>query len=88
MKLTQGISIYLRILKATRSWRSKKIFNSLYQPEDKKEEIIDYWKTPVGGAPPPEVIPAQAQDDLVGWFPLGLTHALVVRKRRGLRRQI
>jgi hypothetical protein len=42
----------------------------------------------IGGAPPPEVILAQAQDDLEEWFPLGLTRALVVRKRRGLRQQI
>jgi hypothetical protein len=42
----------------------------------------------VGGAPPPKVISAQAQDDLEEWFPLGLTYALVVRKRRGLSRQI
>jgi hypothetical protein len=37
MKSTQGIPIYLRILKATRSWRSKKIFTGLHQPEDKKK---------------------------------------------------
>jgi hypothetical protein len=42
----------------------------------------------VGGAPPLEVISAQAQDDLEEWFLLGLTCALVVRKRRGLSRQI
>jgi hypothetical protein len=42
----------------------------------------------VGGASPPEVISAQAQDDLEEWFPLGITYALVVRKRRGLRWQI
>jgi hypothetical protein len=24
---------------------SKKIINGLHQPEDKKEQIIDYWKT-------------------------------------------
>jgi hypothetical protein len=36
----------------------------------------------VGGALPPEEISAQGQDDLEKWFPLGLTHALVVRKRR------
>jgi hypothetical protein len=45
MKSTQGIPIYLKIVKATRIWGSKKIFNGLYQPEDKKEQIIDYWKT-------------------------------------------
>jgi hypothetical protein len=38
----------------------------------------------VGGAPPPEAISAQAQDDPEEWFPLGLTYALVVRKHRGL----
>jgi hypothetical protein len=42
----------------------------------------------VGGALPPEEISAQGQDDLEEWFPLGLTHALVVRKRRGLRQRI
>jgi hypothetical protein len=45
MTSTQGISIYLKIVKATRRWGTKKIFNGLYQPEDKKEHIIDYWKT-------------------------------------------
>jgi hypothetical protein len=45
MTSTQGIPIYLRIVKATRRWGSKKIFNGLHQPEDKKEQIIDYWKT-------------------------------------------
>jgi hypothetical protein len=42
MKSTQGIPVYLKILKDTRRWRSKKIFNGLHQPEDKKEQIIDY----------------------------------------------
>jgi hypothetical protein len=42
----------------------------------------------IGGAPPPEVILAQAQDDREEWFPLGLTYALVVRKRRVLSRQV
>jgi hypothetical protein len=37
MKSTQGIPMYLTIFKATRRWRSKKIFNDLHQPEDKKE---------------------------------------------------
>jgi hypothetical protein len=36
MKSTQGIPIYFKILKATRRRRSKKIFNGLHQPEDKK----------------------------------------------------
>jgi hypothetical protein len=37
MKSTQGIPIYLKILKATRRWRSKKIFHGLHQSEDKKK---------------------------------------------------
>jgi hypothetical protein len=37
MKSTQGIPIYLKILKAKRRWRCKKIFNGLHQPKDKKE---------------------------------------------------
>jgi hypothetical protein len=45
MKSTQGIPIYLKIIKPTRRWGNKKIFNGLHQPEDKKEQILDYWKT-------------------------------------------
>jgi hypothetical protein len=37
MKSTQGIPIYLKILKATRRWRSRKIFTGLHQPKDKKK---------------------------------------------------
>jgi hypothetical protein len=37
MKSTPGIPIYLRILKATRRWRSRKNFTSLHQPEDKRK---------------------------------------------------
>jgi hypothetical protein len=36
-KSTQGIPIYVKILMATGRWRSKKTFNDLPQPEDKKE---------------------------------------------------
>jgi hypothetical protein len=42
----------------------------------------------VGGAPPPEAFLAQSQDNPEEWFLLGLTCALVVRKCRGLTRQI
>jgi hypothetical protein len=42
----------------------------------------------IGGAPPPDVFSAQAEDDPEEWFPFGLTYTLVVRKRRGLSRQI
>jgi hypothetical protein len=41
MKSTQGIPIYLKIVKAIRRWGSKKIFNGLHQPED--NEGIDHW---------------------------------------------
>jgi hypothetical protein len=41
MKSTPGIPKYLRIVKATRRWGSKKIFNGLHQPED--NEGIDHW---------------------------------------------
>jgi hypothetical protein len=37
VKSTQGIPIYLKILQATKIWGSKKIFNGLHQPKDKKE---------------------------------------------------
>jgi hypothetical protein len=85
MKSTQGIPIYLKIVKATRRWGSKKIFNGLHQLGDKKEQIIDYWKAHRGGASPPKAFSAQPQDNLGEWFLIGLTFALVVRKRRGLR---
>jgi hypothetical protein len=45
MKSTQGIPIYLKILQDTKRRGSKKTFNGLHQPEDKKEPIIGYWKT-------------------------------------------
>jgi hypothetical protein len=37
MKSNQGIPIYLKILKATRRGRSKKIFPGLHPPEDKNK---------------------------------------------------
>jgi hypothetical protein len=39
----------------------------------------------ISGAPPPNVLSAQAQDDPEEWFLLGLTFALVVRKLRGIK---
>jgi hypothetical protein len=42
MKSTQGIPIYLKILKATRRRRSKKTFHGFHQTEDKKEQILNY----------------------------------------------
>jgi hypothetical protein len=58
MKSTQGIPIYLKIVKATRRWGSKKIFNGLHQPDGKKEQIVDYWKAHRGGASPPNAFSA------------------------------
>jgi hypothetical protein len=40
----------------------------------------------IGGAPQPGAFLAQSQDNPEEWFLLGLTCALVVRKRRGLSR--
>jgi hypothetical protein len=37
MESTPGDIIYLRILKATRRWRSRKIFTGLQKPEDTKK---------------------------------------------------
>jgi hypothetical protein len=64
MKSTQGIPIYLKILKATR----RKIFNSPHQPKDKRNKSLTTRRHTVGGAPPPEVFLAQSQDNLEEWF--------------------
>jgi hypothetical protein len=74
MKSTQGIPIYLKIVKPTRRWGNKKILNGLHQP----------GRHGVGGAPPPGAFLAQSQDNPEEWFILGLTCALVVRKHKGL----
>jgi hypothetical protein len=58
------------------------------KPKTRRNRSLTTGRHTIGGAPPPEVILAQAQDNLEEWFLLGLTYALVVRKRRGLRRQI
>jgi hypothetical protein len=42
----------------------------------------------IGGAPPLGAFLAQSQDNPEEWFLLGLTCSLVVRKHRGLSRQI
>jgi hypothetical protein len=57
-------------------------------PKTRRNKSLTTRRHTIGGALPPKVISAQAQGDLEEWFPLGLTYALVVRKRRGLRRQI
>jgi hypothetical protein len=57
-------------------------------PKTRRNRSLITGRHTVGGAPPPEAISAHTQDDLEEWFLLGLTCALVVRKRRGLSRQI
>jgi hypothetical protein len=57
-------------------------------PETRRNISLTTGRHTIGGALPPGAFLAQSQDDLEEWFPLGLTYALVVRKRRGLRRQI
>jgi hypothetical protein len=57
-------------------------------PKTRRNRPLTTRRHTAGGAPPPEVISAQAQDDLEEWFPIGITYALVVRKRRGLSRQV
>jgi hypothetical protein len=53
-------------------------------PKTRRNRSLTTGRHNVGGAPPPEVISAQTQNDLEEWFPLRLTYTLVVRKRRGL----
>jgi hypothetical protein len=53
-------------------------------PKTKRNKSLTTGKHSVGGAPPPGAFLAQSQDNLEEWFLLGLTCALVVRKRRGL----
>jgi hypothetical protein len=53
-----------------------------------KNRSLTTGRHTVGGAPPPDVFLAQEQDEPEEWFLLGLTYALVLRKRRVLSRQI
>jgi hypothetical protein len=68
MKSTQGIPIYLKILKATR--RSSMVSTN---PKTRRNRSLTTGRHTIGGAPPPEAIPAHTQDDLEEWFPLGIT---------------
>jgi hypothetical protein len=52
-------------------------------PKTRRIRSLTIGKHIIGGALLPYVFSAQAQDDPEGWFLLGLTCALVVRKRRG-----
>jgi hypothetical protein len=58
------------------------------KPKTRRNRSLTTGRHSVGGAPSPRAFPAQAQGDLEEWFPLGLTCSLIVRKRRGLSRQI
>jgi hypothetical protein len=57
-------------------------------PKARRNRSLTTRKQTIGGALPPEAFLAQVQDDPEEWSPLGLTCALVVRKRRGLSRHI
>jgi hypothetical protein len=83
MKSTQGIPIYLKILKAT--IRSSMVSTN---PKTRRKRSLTSGKHTIGGPPPPGAFLAQSQDNPEEWGLLGLSCALVVRKRRGLSRQI
>jgi hypothetical protein len=53
-------------------------------PKTSRNGSLTTRRHTIGGAPPPEAFSDPAQDDSKEWFLLGLTCALVVRKRRGL----
>jgi hypothetical protein len=88
MTSTQGVPIYLTIVKATRRWEARRSSIVSTNPKTRRDRSLTTGRHTVGGAPPPEVILDQSQDNPEEWFLLGVTYALVVRKRRGLSRQI
>jgi hypothetical protein len=55
-------------------------------PKTGRNKLLTTRRHTIGGAPPPEAFLAQSQDNPEEWLLLGLTYALVVRKRRGLSR--
>jgi hypothetical protein len=57
-------------------------------PETRRNKSLTTGRHTIHGAPPPDVFSAQAQDNPEEWFLLGLTYAFVVRKCRGISRQI
>jgi hypothetical protein len=57
-------------------------------PETRRNISLTTGRHTIGGALPPGAFLAQSQGNPEEWFLLGLTCALVVRKRRGLSRQI
>jgi hypothetical protein len=56
-------------------------------PKARRNRSLTTARHTIGGAPPPGAFLAQSQYNLEEWFLLGLTCALVVRKRRGLGQQ-
>jgi hypothetical protein len=88
MKSTQGIPIYLKILKATRRWEARRSSMVSTNLKTRRNRSLTTRRHSVGGAPSPRAFLAQTQDNPEEWFQLGLTRALVVRKRRGLSQQI
>jgi hypothetical protein len=57
-------------------------------PKTRRNRSLTTGRHIVDGAPSPRAFLAQTQDNPEEWFLLGLTCALVVRKRRGQSRQI
>jgi hypothetical protein len=57
-------------------------------PKATRNRSLTTWRHTVGGAPSPGAFLAQTPDNPEEWFLLGLTCVLVVRKCRGLHRQI
>jgi hypothetical protein len=57
-------------------------------PKTRRNKSLATGRHTIGGALPPGAFLAQSQDNPEEWFLLGLTCALVIRKHRGLSRQI
>jgi hypothetical protein len=85
LQVAQYTSRSSRILKDGEARRSSVV--STY-PKTRRNRSLTTERQTAGGAPPPDAFLAQSQDNPGEWFLLGLTCALVVRKRRGLSRQI
>jgi hypothetical protein len=58
------------------------------KPKTRRNRSLTTGRHSVGGAPSPRAFLAQTQGNPGEWVQVGLTRTLVVRKRRGLSRQI
>jgi hypothetical protein len=85
MESTQGIPINLKIIKATKDGEPRRSSMVSTNPKTRRNRSLTTGRHNVGGTPLPRAFLAQTQDNPEEWFLLGLTCALVVRKRRGLR---